>query len=185
MLEPLGVTALALMFLTVLVRTEAKLRRRKVDMGGKAPIGHRIFALSKYAIVLVWLVTILRSWGIGLPTGLAQPWKGPALTLWVLGFTLLLAGRLGLGDSFRIGTPNEKTRLKTGGLFRFSRNPMYVGVYTTLAASVLYTMDPLVFAVAAFIIAVHHRIVLAEERTLRKAFGGEYARYCRRVRRYL
>jgi protein-S-isoprenylcysteine O-methyltransferase Ste14 len=37
---------------------------------------------------------------------------------------------------------------------------------------------------AIFIVAVHHRIVLAEEAHLQKAFGGEYAEYCRRVGRY-
>jgi protein-S-isoprenylcysteine O-methyltransferase Ste14 len=37
----------------------------------------------------------------------------------------------------------------------------------------------------AFIVAVHHRIVLAEEGHLRYAFGEEYAGYCRRVGRYL
>jgi protein-S-isoprenylcysteine O-methyltransferase Ste14 len=37
----------------------------------------------------------------------------------------------------------------------------------------------------AFIVAVHHRIVLAEEGRLRSTFGEDYAAYCRRVRRYL
>jgi protein-S-isoprenylcysteine O-methyltransferase Ste14 len=35
------------------------------------------------------------------------------------------------------------------------------------------------------VVAVHHRIILAEEQHLQKAFGEEYANYCRRVRRYL
>jgi len=47
---------------------------------------------------------------------------------------------------------------------------MYVGVYATLLASVIYTMNPFVLALAVFIIVVHHRIVLAEEQFLRQAF---------------
>jgi protein-S-isoprenylcysteine O-methyltransferase Ste14 len=46
-------------------------------------------------------------------------------------------------------------------------------------------LNPLVLLVAVFIVAVHHRIVLAEEAYLREAFGGEYAEYCGHVRRYL
>ena len=62
---------------------------------------------------------------------------------------------------------------------------LYLGVYTTLAASVFYTLNPIVVAVAAFVVVVHHRIVLAEERYLTNAFGSSYTDYCRRVRRYL
>jgi protein-S-isoprenylcysteine O-methyltransferase Ste14 len=62
---------------------------------------------------------------------------------------------------------------------------MYLGVYATLLASVLFTLNPLVLLVAGFILAVHHKIVLAEERHLRSVFGEPYEDYCRRVRRYL
>jgi protein-S-isoprenylcysteine O-methyltransferase Ste14 len=73
----------------------------------------------------------------------------------------------------------------TSGLFRLSRNPMYVGVYGTIAASSLYTLNPIVILVGAFVIAIHHRIVLAEERHLHNVFGRPYALYCSRVRRYV
>jgi protein-S-isoprenylcysteine O-methyltransferase Ste14 len=38
---------------------------------------------------------------------------------------------------------------------------------------------------ALYVIAVHHRIVLAEEEHLRRTLGEEYRTYCRRVRRYV
>ena len=88
-------------------------------------------------------------------------------------------------DQPRIGRPKESTRLRVDGLFRVSRNPMYLGVYSTLLASVLYTLNPVLLLFGAFIVAVHHRIILAEETHLRNAFGKEYAEYCCRVRRYL
>jgi protein-S-isoprenylcysteine O-methyltransferase Ste14 len=89
------------------------------------------------------------------------------------------------GNSFRIGSPKESTRLKVDGIYRFSRNPMYLGVYATVLASVLYTLNPFLFFLAIFVIAVHHKIVLAEEEHMRKVFGKEYVDYCHRVRRYL
>ena len=79
----------------------------------------------------------------------------------------------------------ENTRLKVDGLFQFSRNPMYLGVFATILARLLYTLNPVVLLAGVFVVAVHHRIVLAEEQHLQKAFGQEYADYCRRVRRYL
>ncbi len=62
---------------------------------------------------------------------------------------------------------------------------MYVGVYETLLASVLYTLNPIILFIGIFAVAVHHRIILAEEQHLRKVFGEEYMDYCSRVRRYL
>ena len=58
-------------------------------------------------------------------------------------------------------------------MFGLSRNPMYLGVYTTLLASALYTFNPIVLAAGLFVVVVHHRIVLAEERYLASAFGPE------------
>ena len=62
---------------------------------------------------------------------------------------------------------------------------MYVGVYFTLCAAVLRTLNPVLVVVAVYVIAVHHRIVLAEEAQLQQVFGQEYRTYSGRVRRYL
>ena len=155
-------------------------------MDGEPPIDKRIFYGSKYAILVLWAAMVAQSGGVRLSLVNAPGWlRRVSLVLWVSGFLLLLVGRLGLADSFRIGSPKESTRLKVGGLFQFSRNPMYLGVYATILAGVLYTLNPLVLLAGVFVVAVHHRIVLAEEQHLQKAFGAEYADYCRRVRRYL
>ena len=186
MLEPIAVTLLPVLFLVVLFSGGELFRRRNIDMGGEPLIGAVAFAGSKYAIVAVWAATVLHSWGVGLPfVRLPGPARWLALGLWTAGFLLLLAGRLELGSSFRIGRPRERTDMQTGGLFRISRNPMYLGVFATLIASVLYTMNPALLVVGALIIAAHHRIVLAEEQHLQAAFGATYLAYCRQVRRYL
>jgi len=186
MVESVVVTIFPVFFLVILFGGGARLRRRNIDMDGAPPIDRRIFYLSKYAILGLWGATVAQSWGVPLSLVRAPGWlQWVSLLLWVGGFLLLLVGRLGLADSFRIGSPKENTQLKVSGLFQFSRNPMYLGVYTTLLASVLYTLNPIVLLAGVFVVAVHHRIVLAEERYLLNAFGQEYADYCRRVRRYL
>jgi len=62
---------------------------------------------------------------------------------------------------------------------------MYTGIDATMIAAVLYSGNPLVLAAAAFVIAVHHRIILVEERWLPAAFGIDYERYRERVGRYV
>ncbi len=186
MIEPIVVTAFPVLFLVVLFGGGALLRRKNIDMDGTPPIDKRVFYGSKYAMLGLWVATVLHSWGVNLAFVSVPRWlQWMALPLWVASFVLLFFGRLGLADSFRIGSPRESTRLRVGGLFRFSRNPMYVSVYMTLLACFLYTLNPLLLLVGLFIVAVHHKIVLAEEQHLQKAFGAEYTDYCGRVRRYL
>ena len=186
MIESLFVTLFPSGFLVLLFGGGALLRRRNIDMDGAPPIDKTIFYLSKYAIVLIWAGMVLQCWGITI-SFMTVPVvvKRVALILWVSGFMLLFIGRLGLGESFRIGSPKEQTSLHVDGLFRFSRNPMYVGVFGTLLSSMLYTLNPFLILIGIFVIAVHHKIVLAEEQHLQKIFGEQYTEYRQRVRRYL
>jgi protein-S-isoprenylcysteine O-methyltransferase Ste14 len=186
MIEPLSVTLLPAVFLAVLFGGGAVFRRRNINMDGEPPIHRTLFYLSKYAILLLWAGMVSQSWGMDLSSiTIPGSVKWVALSLWAAGFTLLFIGRSGLGESFRIGSPKEQTLLRVEGLFRFSRNPMYLGVFGTLLASVLYTSNPFLLLVGIFVVTVHHMIVLAEEQYLRKVFGERYQEYCHRVRRYL
>ena len=186
MIEALAVTLFPVAFLAVLFTGGAVFRRRQIDMDGDAPIDKTLFYGSKYLIVVLWTAMVLDGWGVRVSFfPVPAPLKTTAVCVWAMGFTLLFVGRFALGNSFRIGHPKESTRLRVDGLFRVSRNPMYLGVYSTLLASVLRTLNPVLLLLGAFIVAVHHRIVLAEETRLRSAFGREYEEYCRRVGRYL
>ncbi len=186
MLERFVVTVLPLLFLTILFGGGERFRRRHIDMDGDAPIQKTVFYASKHLILAVWAAMIMQAWGVRVAiTEIPAQLKWAAVGVWAAGFLLLLIGRFELGNSFRIGRPRENTSLAMEGLFRFSRNPMYVGVYATLLASVLRTLNPILLLLAVLIVVVHHRIVLAEEEHLRASFGKDYAVYCRRVRRYL
>jgi protein-S-isoprenylcysteine O-methyltransferase Ste14 len=186
MIESVLITIFPLLFLILLFGGGKLLLNKGIDMGGKPPIHRTIFALSKYAIVLLWVCVVAQTWGLNLSMfKLSSPITYVSLILWFGGFLLLYIGRFGLGSSFRIGQPGEKTKLKMNGLFRFSRNPMYVGVYATVLASILYTANVIVLLIGIFIIVVHHHIILAEEKYLQKTFGRNYHEYCSRVRRYI
>ncbi len=186
MVEALVVTFFPVAFLTVLFAGGQLLRRKKIDMDGEAPINRALFYSSKYLIVALWTAMILDAWGKNVSFFAVPPAvRTAALCVWAIGFTLLFIGRFGLGRSFRIGQPKESTSLRVEGLFRCSRNPMYLGMYSTVLAAVLRTLNPILLVCAIYIIAVHHRIVLAEEAYLRNTFGQEYEAYCSRVRRYL
>lgn len=87
------------------------------------------------------------------------------------------------------GTPapiDAPRRLVVRGLYRFVRNPMYVGVVTLLVCEAALFRSLFLLAYAACLAAGFHLFVLLyEEPVLRKKFGEEYAAYCRAVPRWL
>jgi protein-S-isoprenylcysteine O-methyltransferase Ste14 len=79
----------------------------------------------------------------------------------------------------------HKNGLNTGGLYRLSRNPMYVGYFLYFLGCVLLTSSwGLLIPVLVFQLSAHW-IILSEERWCVKEFGEEYQSYMKKVRRYL
>jgi protein-S-isoprenylcysteine O-methyltransferase Ste14 len=82
--------------------------------------------------------------------------------------------------------PDETTVLVTQGVFRLSRNPMYLALLTLLLAYYLYQpiwLSPLIFLLITWYLRRFQ--VLPEERILSEKFGDQYAQYASAVRRWL
>jgi protein-S-isoprenylcysteine O-methyltransferase Ste14 len=76
--------------------------------------------------------------------------------------------------------------LVRGGLYRFSRNPMYVAVFTAIIAQVaIYKEGDIAIYAAVMAVAFHLVVVFIEEPHLARERGPEYEEYCRRVPRWL
>ena len=72
------------------------------------------------------------------------------------------------------------------GLYRFMRNPMYVGVLSILFGEVLLFQSALLFAYTALVLLAFHLFVaFYEEPTLGRKFGESYVRYRSSVPRWL
>ena len=146
MIEAVLVTILPVGFLIIIFLGGALFLKKKISQDGEAPINRTLFYASKWSIMILWGAMALASWGIGFsPVQVPRLLQLIALAFWCAGFALLYLGRFKMGDSFRLGTPKEDTSLKTDGLFRLSRNPMYVGVYATIVAASLYTLNPVCY----------------------------------------
>ena len=83
-------------------------------------------------------------------------------------------------------SPVDPTKhLVISGLYRFSRNPMYVGVIMMLIGEAIFfqSSDLLIYLLIVFI-GFNLFILLHEEPRLRKDFGEEYDTYCKKVKRW-
>ena len=102
---------------------------------------------------------------------------------------LVLLG-LALGGFRRKGNDprpwREDTAFVEDGIYRHTRNPMYVGMALIYAATALAfnTLWPLI-TLGPVIVVIHYYVIAREEAYLADRFGQTYLDYCRRVRRWL
>jgi protein-S-isoprenylcysteine O-methyltransferase Ste14 len=79
----------------------------------------------------------------------------------------------------------KKNGINLNGLYRVSRNPMYVSFFIYFLGCVLLTRSwVLLLLLISFQISVHW-IILSEERWCIREFGEEYIKYMNKVRRYI
>ena len=81
-------------------------------------------------------------------------------------------------------SPNSEG-LNVNGIYRFSRNPMYVAYFVCFTGMALLTRSWMLMGIIAVFQISAHWIILSEERWCVERFGEEYARYMRDVRRYI
>lgn len=85
-----------------------------------------------------------------------------------------------LANSF--GAP---TQLVTSGIFKYSRNPIYVAFLLPLASLALLSLSAAVLAIAFYVTAMNLTVLRKEERDLSQAFGKTYAEYAAKVPRWI
>ena len=111
--------------------------------------------------------------------------QAAAVVLLLAGLGFAIPSLFQLGEELRFGLSQQQAAIKSTGLYRVSRNPLYLGFYLVAFASCLYVPHALNLILVLIALTVHHRIILAEEQFLHQQFGKTYDQYTWRVRRYL
>ena len=82
--------------------------------------------------------------------------------------------------------PANSSALVTSGIYRHTRNPMYLGMATLLAAWATWLGTPwALFGIVAFVAWITRFQIIPEERVLANLFGADFAAYRARVRRWI
>jgi protein-S-isoprenylcysteine O-methyltransferase Ste14 len=117
---------------------------------------------------------------------LSLPWTLAGIALLAIGIAV---SAIASGLFAKANTPvvpfERSTALVTGGLFRWTRNPMYLGLVLALVGVgiVCGTLGPFI-AILVFIYIIRSRFIIGEERFLEGIFGDRYLAYKKNVRRW-
>ncbi|MBI3792329.1 MAG: isoprenylcysteine carboxylmethyltransferase family protein [Gemmatimonadetes bacterium] len=142
---------------------------------------------------LVALVTGVLMW-LAVRGGAAAPFAWDArhvgsLVLAGAGLLIAVSGALTFrlaGTTLNPHTIEKASSLVTHGIFRVTRNPMYLGLTVVLTAWAGWLGSPWLLAGPALCALFLNRFqVLPEERVMREKFGQAYMDYCARVGRWI
>jgi len=131
-----------------------------------------------------WALGFLQPWHLGLPLTVRLSLGAPLLLL------VAIHGGWGLLTFKRKGTTPEPngvaSALLTSGPFRWTRNPLYLGLSLLLVCFGFLLDSAWVLGLTPVLMLLLDRLVIArEEVRLRALFGDAYEAYTRRVRRWL
>ena len=104
----------------------------------------------------------------------------------MMGDAIFLLSVLCMKDSWRAGIPDsDKTALVTNGIYKYSRNPAFLGFDFMYIGVLLMYGNPLTLVFSAFAAVMLHLQILQEEQYLADTFKEDYLAYKKQVFRYL
>ena len=140
-----------------------------------------LMSMATLGVVIAQLVSIAFGWSC-LPTNA----RFTGFCTGMLGDLIFLLSVLCMKDSWRAGIPDQEyTELVTSGIYRFSRNPAFLGFDFMYIGVMLMYCNLLTVPLTVFAIVMLHLQILQEERYLDETFGEAYREYKRHTFRYL
>lgn len=140
-----------------------------------------LMSVATIGVVIVQLLSITFGWS-HLPTNA----RFTGFCIGILGDVIFLLSVLFMKDNWRAGIPDkDKTELVTTGIYKYSRNPAFLGFDLQYIGVLLMYCNLLTAVFSIFAIVMLHLQILQEERHLTSIFGVKYQEYRHQVFRYL
>lgn len=130
---------------------------------------------------------------VGIDSLLQMPFVSSAIAL-VGGLLFLLSGIVLAASAARLFSKaktgivpfSESTKLVVSGAYRFTRNPMYLGMFFCLIGVTLLVNNVLgLLVLLLFFFIIRQKFVLKEEVQMQETFGDDYAQFKARIRRWI
>jgi protein-S-isoprenylcysteine O-methyltransferase Ste14 len=182
----LGILGCFILLGTAMMVLGYRAGRQGTSMLGKPTITPWQFYTGKLCVFLSWALLILSAAAPDLLHPAMRPFQPPlAFGLMAAGTLVMIWAFYSLGSALRVGLPENETKLSTGGIYRITRNPIYLGVLLINASSCVFFPNLFNVCISLIAVVIHHRIILGEERFLQERFGQEWTRYKKRTGRYI
>ena len=141
----------------------------------------QLMSIATFAAPIIQTLSILFGWN-----HMPENVRFTGFGIGILGDLIFLISVLCMKDSWRAGIPDkDRTELITSGIYRYSRNPAFLGFDFMYVGLLLMYFNLSMLVVSAFAIIMLHLQILQEERYLTENYGESYREYRKHVFRYL
>lgn len=141
----------------------------------------QLMSIATGVVVIAQLLSIVFDWSY-LPSGA----RFTGFCVAIIGDLIFLVSVLCMKDSWRAGIPeSDKTKLVTNGIYKFSRNPAFLGFDFMYIGVLIMFFNPVNLIFTFFPIVMLHLQILQEEKYMEATFGEEYINYKKKTFRYL
>lgn len=141
----------------------------------------KLMSLATGSVVIVQLLSIAFDWNY-MPSNA----RFTGFCVGMIGDLVFLVSVICMKDSWRAGIPeSDKTKLVTGGIYKYSRNPAFFGFDLMYIGVLLMYFNPVNIIFSLFPIVMLHLQILQEEKYMEATFGQKYVDYKKKTFRYL
>ena len=166
----------------IIVQNRKSIKTNQMGMGNKPKKVLYIEKIMSLATVLTMIADVFSIFAAkDFPIA---PVRIAGIMLGILAVVFFAAATITMKNSWRVGIPEEKTALVTNGIYKWSRNPTFVGFdLLYLSICLLFFNIPL-FVISIWAAVMLHLQVLQEEEHMKKMFGEDYINYMEHTFRY-
>ena len=141
----------------------------------------QVLSIATFVIIPAQLLSLILGWNL-----LPNPLRTIGILLGFAGDFVFLTAVITMRDSWRAGIPSEeKTELVSDGIYKYSRNPAFLGFDLMYVGILLAYFNFLLLPFTILTVVTLHLQILQEEKYLSDAFGREYEEYRGHTSRYL
>lgn len=170
-------------FAKLVIQKRQSIKTNQMGIGNKPKKVLLIERIMSCATVLAFIVDVASIFLVKqFP---ATEFRIAGIVIGIIGVIFFASATITMKTSWRVGIPEEKTTLITYGIYKWSRNPAFVGFdLLYLSMCLMFFNIPLVL-VSVWAAVMLHLQILQEENHMYRMFGREYETYKKHTLRYL
>lgn len=166
----------------IVVQKKQAIKTNQMGIGNKSKKVLVIEKVMSAATVLTIVAQVISIFAV--KTIPILPVRIVGMIFGILGIIFFALASITMKNSWRVGIPEEKTALVTNGIYRWSRNPAFVGFDLLYFSFCMMFFNIPLLVISVWAAVMLHLQILQEEAHMKKTFGEAYAAYTLHTLRY-